>query len=384
MTAESDGAQYRCFITDANGNMGSTRCATVKLDVRDWTMEYEAGGLRTKRSSAEKTYNYIYSGDKLVRMTCGDNILDFTYDANGAPLTLVTGGKVYYYLTNLQGDVISVESSDGTSVASYCYDAWGKILSSSGDLAELNPLRYRGYVYDQETGFYYVESRYYDPAIGRFINADSTPSTGQDVSGTNMYAYCGNNPVSRVDDGGEFWNIAAGAVIGGALSVTIQIVANLATGEKWSSGVLMAAVTGAASGALSATGAGKVIQVIGNGAISLASETINQVKSGTLATREGLMAIATTTGAGAIGGLIGGDGMRHKSGNYYKAATSAKDTALKVFGKTYGNARTPAKLLGRAVNTVKKVGYKESIITGIKFILGGINSQLLTRGKWKR
>lgn len=96
------------------------------------------------------------------------------------------------------------------------------------------------------------------------------------------------------------------------------------------------------------------------------------------------MAIATTTGAGAIGGLIGGDGMRHKSGNYYKAATSAKDTALKVFGKTYGNARTPAKLLGRAVNTVKKVGYKESIITGIKFILGGINSQLLTRGKWKR
>ena len=193
-------------------------------------------------------------------------------------------------------------------------------------------MRYRGYVYDQETGFYYVESRYYDPAIGRFIKADSTPSTGQDVSGSNMYAYCGNNPVSRKDDGGEFWNIAAGAVIGGALSVTIQIVANLATGEKWSSGVLMAAVTG----------------------------------------------------AGAIGGLIGGDGMRHKSGNYYKAATSAKDTALKVFGKTYGNARTPAKLLGRAVNTVKKVGYKESIITGIKFILGSINSQLLTRGKWKR
>ena len=148
MTAESDGAQYRCFITDANGDMGSTRCATVKLDVRDWTMEYEAGGLRTKRSSAEKTYNYIYSGDKLVRMTCGDNILDFTYDANGAPLTLVTGGKVYYYLTNLQGDVMSIESSDGTPVASYCYDAWGKILACDGALAELNPLRYRGYVYD--------------------------------------------------------------------------------------------------------------------------------------------------------------------------------------------------------------------------------------------
>ena len=202
MTAESDGAQYRCFITDANGDMGSTRCATVKLDVRDWTMEYEAGGLRTKRSSAEKTYNYIYSGDKLVRMTCGDNILDFTYDANGAPLTLVTGGKVYYYLTNLQGDVISVESSDGTPVASYCYDAWGKILACDGALAELNPLRYRGYVYDQETGFYYLQSRYYDPAVARFLNADSYISTGDGVQGNNMFAYCNNNPTNMVDGGG--------------------------------------------------------------------------------------------------------------------------------------------------------------------------------------
>ena len=205
MTTESDGAQYRCFITDANGDMGSTRCATVKLDVRDWTMEYEAGGLRTKRSSAEKTYNYIYSGNQLVRMTCGDNILDFTYDANGAPLTLVTGGKVYYYLTNLQGDVMSIESSDGTPVASYCYDAWGKILACDGALAELNPLRYRGYVYDQETGFYYLQSRYYDPAVARFLNADSYVSTGNSVIGNNMYAYCDNNPVNRSDPSGLLW-----------------------------------------------------------------------------------------------------------------------------------------------------------------------------------
>ena len=202
MTAENDGAQYRCFITDANGDMGSTRTATVRLDVRDWTMEYEAGGLRTKRSSAEKTYNYIYSGDKLVRMTCGDNILDFTYDANGAPLTLVTGGKVYYYLTNLQGDVMSIESSDGTPAASYCYDAWGKILACDGALAELNPLRYRGYVYDQETGFYYLQSRYYDPAVARFLNADSYISTGDGVQGNNMFAYCNNNPTNMVDGGG--------------------------------------------------------------------------------------------------------------------------------------------------------------------------------------
>ena len=221
MTTESDGAQYRCFITDANGDMGSTRCATVKLDVRDWTMEYEAGGLRTKRSSAEKTYNYIYSGDKLVRMTCGDNILDFTYDANGAPLTLVTGGKVYYYLTNLQGDVMSIESSDGTPVASYCYDAWGKILACDGALAELNPLRYRSYVYDQETGFYYLQSRYYDPTIRRFINTDCYVSTGRGIAGYNMFAYCNNSPVSQLDPNGEI-AITTLILIGSAVLGTIS------------------------------------------------------------------------------------------------------------------------------------------------------------------
>ena len=232
MTAESDGAQYRCFITDANGDMGSTRCATVKLDVRDWTMEYEAGGLRTKRSSAEKTYNYIYSGDKLVRMTCGDNILDFTYDANGAPLTLVTGGKVYYYLTNLQGDVMSIESSDGTPVASYCYDAWGKILARDGALAELNPLRYRGYVYDQETGFYYLQSRYYDPAIGRFINADNVISyAGNSLLGCNVFAYCFNNPVNLSDDSAHWPKLSPKTVLS-ALSTLVKVAVTVAVSIK--------------------------------------------------------------------------------------------------------------------------------------------------------
>ena len=202
MTAESDGAQYCCFITDANGDMGSTRTATVRLDVRDWTMEYEAGGLRTKRSSAEKTYNYIYNGNQLVRMTVGDDILDFSYDANGAPLTLIHNGTVYYYITNLQGDVISLETMDGMLGAHYYYDAWGKILACDGALAELNPLRYRSYVYDQETGFYYLQSRYYDPAVARFLNADSYISTGDGVQGNNMFAYCNNNPTNMVDGGG--------------------------------------------------------------------------------------------------------------------------------------------------------------------------------------
>ena len=224
MTAESEGAEYRCFITDAHGDMGSTLIATVKLDTRDWQMEYNTSGLRTRRISDDKTYSYIYAGDKLMRMTVGDDILDFSYDANGAPLTMTCNGTVYYYITNLQGDVMSLERADGGSGASYAYDAWGNILAMSGTLAELNPLRYRGYVYDQETGFYYLQSRYYDPAIGRFINADNVISyAGHSLLGCNVFAYCFNNPVNMSDDSAH-WPKFSPKTISSAISALVEAV----------------------------------------------------------------------------------------------------------------------------------------------------------------
>ena len=130
----------------------------------------------------------------------------------------------YYYAKNLQGDVAAIYRSDYTEakgyyptlVASYEYDPWGKVTSVKGSsgailsleaypnhIAHVNPIRYRGYYYDNETGFYYLQSRYYDPAISRFINADSYGSTGQAFLGTNMFAYCNNNPVLGVDPDGR-------------------------------------------------------------------------------------------------------------------------------------------------------------------------------------
>ena len=85
----------------------------------------------------------------------------------------------------------------------YAYDAWGNILSQSGSMAGVNPLRYRGYYYDSETGFYYLQSRYYDPANRRFINADRYVNANGDLIGFNMYAYCSNNPVMFTDPSGE-------------------------------------------------------------------------------------------------------------------------------------------------------------------------------------
>ena len=100
------------------------------------------------------------------------------------------------------------KTTEGTVSAGYTYDAWGNPLRTTGSMAttlgEQNPLRYRGYVYDTETGLYYLQSRYYNPGWGRFINADGYASTGQGIIGNNMFAYCGNNPVIRHDPTGQF------------------------------------------------------------------------------------------------------------------------------------------------------------------------------------
>ena len=118
----------------------------------------------------------------------------------------------YYYILNVQGDVIQLVDSENYVIANYTYDAWGKVLSvtdASGNaitdtlsIANVNPIRYRGYFYDSETGLYYCNSRYYDPAMRRFINADGYVSTGQGFGGYNMFAYCQNNPVMLVDPSG--------------------------------------------------------------------------------------------------------------------------------------------------------------------------------------
>lgn len=128
----------------------------------------------------------------------------FYYDMNGRPYGLQYNGNIYYYLLNAQGDVIRMLDSTGATAASYEYDPFGNIISATGPMAEANPLRYRGYYYDRETGFYYLNSRYYDPKTGRFINADSYVSTGQGIVGYNMFAYCGNNPVNMSDPMGYF------------------------------------------------------------------------------------------------------------------------------------------------------------------------------------
>ena len=215
---------------------------------------------RTLESTIVTEYEYIYTGAQLTQMIVTTTVDDeapttetlyFTYESSG-PMTVTYNGETYYYAANLQGDVVAILDDSGDAVVEYTYDAWGKHLTTTGDLATTlgaaNPLTYRGYVYDTESTLYYLQSRYYDPEMGRFINTDVFTSTGQGVLGNNMFAYCGNNSVTRADTGGYFWDTIFDIA---SLCFSIaDVVSNPADIGAWSSlagdviDVLLPCVTG--------------------------------------------------------------------------------------------------------------------------------------------
>ena len=224
-------------------------------------------------STETVTHEYLTQSGKIVREVITapteTTTLDFFYDESGRPFAFnysVDGdtASTYYYILNLQGDVVQIIDANGVMQAEYVYSPWGEIISAEGDLAEINPLRYRGYYYDSETGFYYLQSRYYDPENHRFINADTYASTdSSDAIACNMFAYCGNNPIAATDPGGEFFLTAlivgavVGAVVGGAIGGTAAYNSAKSSGAEgsdlfWATarGVGKGAVIGGAVGGL--------------------------------------------------------------------------------------------------------------------------------------
>ena len=211
----------------------------------------------------------------------------YSYDANGDVVSVNYNGTEYYYLRNGQTDIVGLMDGSGTRVVEYTYDAWGKLISTTGTLATSlgadNPFRYRGYYYDTETGLYYLRTRYYDPEVCRFISADVYMTTGQGVLGGNMWAYCGNNPVNRYDDGGEFWHIVIGAAVGAAIGFVSSVASDLISGKSiqevdWGRAGIAAAF-GAISGAVSATGLGSLAQAAISAGLGAAEDAIGQIYS---------------------------------------------------------------------------------------------------------
>ena len=219
-------AEWGDLLTAYNGEEITYDGIGNPLSYRGWTMSWQGGrqlssmtkgsdtlsfaynesGLRTSKTVNGVTHSYIWQGSKLAADITDAYALYFHYDSSGDVIgfTRTANGTdtEYFYVKNLQGDILKVITATGTEAATYTYDAWGKLLTSTGDMADVNPLRYRGYFYDNETGLYYLKSRYYDPEVGRFINPDAYASTGQGILGTNMFTYCRNNPVNLYDPSG--------------------------------------------------------------------------------------------------------------------------------------------------------------------------------------
>ena len=169
--------------------------------------------MRTQKTdNGDTTYYYYDSNKNLIALTKGNYTLLFYYDSDGNVTSIKYNGTMYYYVKNLQGDITKIVNESGNVLVEYTYDAWGKILkeTSSGNgtyanIKDFNPFRYRGYVYDTDTGLYYLQSRYYDPQTGRFLNADDTAfigATGTALSG-NIFAYCENDSVNNIDYSGN-------------------------------------------------------------------------------------------------------------------------------------------------------------------------------------
>ncbi len=249
-----------------------------------FSYDYNDAGLRVQKSAGGYgVTDYYYNGDQLLSQVNGNIQMDFLYDDAESLIGFLYNGTAYYYIRNLQNDIIGILDSDGNQVVSYVYDSWGKLISTSGSLVDTigfqNPFRYRGYYYDQETGWYYLQSRYYDPEIGRFINPDNISLASgslKSVVNKNMYAYCDNSPIICEDTEGEFWHLVAGAAVGALLSGASQLISNIASGREWHEGMVSAVAVGAVTGFISATGFGPVIQGVGNTLASAGGDILQQ------------------------------------------------------------------------------------------------------------
>lgn len=255
-------------------------------DIAEYT--YNLNGIRTSKKANGFTTNFFLNDKKILRQQDASNELTFYYGADGITGFHLTNNIVYtdyFYKKNKENDIIGIYSTNGDQIAKYEYDAWGnciaKYLQSDGTYAKIeedynyndtsiinrfvafkNPFRYRSYYYDFETNIYYLNSRYYDPETGRFVNADDVSAldvTKITINGLNLYAYCLNNPINEVDEDGYFISFLIGLLIAAAIGAAVGVISYIAsvivegvtTGNwDWSWGDFLGSVVGGAVGGM--------------------------------------------------------------------------------------------------------------------------------------
>ncbi|WDU83820.1 RHS repeat domain-containing protein [Caloramator sp. Dgby_cultured_2] len=201
--------------------------------------KYNDQGIRTEKTVNGVTTKYYLLGDKVILETNGLDTIHYSYDSSDNLVSMNLNGVEYYYVRNGQGDIIALIDGQGNEVVTYTYDSWGNIISIDGSLATTvgvkNPYRYRGYRYDEETKLYYLQSRFYNPEWGRFINADDVELVKTTIEGftdKNLFAYTDNNPVNREDSSGFIWfNMLVGAAVGASISIASQLTSGTSFSE---------------------------------------------------------------------------------------------------------------------------------------------------------
>ena len=192
--------------------------SSASADGKNITFTYDVDGIRDSKTINGVKHEYVTLDGLIYQEKWGNNTLTFSYDNNDKPYAVKYNNTTYYYVLNQQGDVIRIVDENGTTKAEYTYDAWGNVIASTGTdsgIGAVNPLLYRGYYYDSELGMYYLRSRYYDPGVKRFINADSVDYLGENKTelSYNLFAYCENDAVNQVDHNGTYAIVIYAAVV---------------------------------------------------------------------------------------------------------------------------------------------------------------------------
>lgn len=282
--------------------------ARLLTSVKDGTntinFEYDIFGRRTRKFCNDSETVFEYDENNLIRQIHNGKTTEFIYGKNGI-VGFVYDNKTYYFRKNIFGDVERIYNDNGTVVGRYSYSAFGEceIKLDTDNIASLNPIRYRGYYFDDELGLYYLQSRYYDPEIGRFISADSIEYINpENVNGLNLYAYCNNNPVTNVDpNGNKWWHW----VLGGLLAVT-SIVVTVATAGATAAiaATVMGALVGALYGGASAYTSGQnvILGAITGGIAGIIMGNFAAVGTAFMAGQHIIGGILCSFGGGALGG----------------------------------------------------------------------------------
>ena len=334
----------------------------------DMYCRYNDSGKRIRKTVNGVTTDFYLDGSAiLMQMSSDGSRIDFFYDDKGNVFAMKYQNEMYFYRKNLFGDILGILDSHGTELVKYEYNSWGKLLNltdySSNGLGRKNPFRFKGYYYDEELGMYYLNSRYYDPEVGRFISPDTTDilEVQDDLYDKNLYAYCDNNSVMRIDSSGAVWHLAVGAVVGVATQFVADVGIGLATGSSFgeviSSLSLVDYAAAAIGGAIAASGIGFAGAVVANATLGGTTYLANCSYKGVKANKKDFIA---STVIGGVAGAIGGSGANGKN---MRGVYSRSKQVINATKSVRKQAMYKAKVTGIKQNITKSTG--KTVLAGI-------------------